>query len=112
MRAAGEHRHRRGSYRNGTIILVAPEFGPTARELGEALRTSVRVALAESESIAADHVTASVAAVTGLVKAEHERVHLLTQAIRRADAAGAGGNRVPCSTRRVLFAFVLLPRKG
>jgi PleD family two-component response regulator len=85
------------SYRNGMIILVAPEFGAgSARELGEALHTTVsKLRLPYSESLASDHVTASVAAVTGLVKGSIERVHLLTQAISKVqDAAGAGGNRV------------------
>src|SRR5580704_17532604 len=85
------------SYRNGMIILVAPEFGAgSARELGESLHTTVsKLRLPYSESLASDHVTASVAAVTGLVKGSIERVHLLTQAISKVqDAAGAGGNRV------------------
>src|SRR5580704_367067 len=85
------------AYRNGLIILVAPEFGASsARELGETLHTTVaKLRLPYSESLASDHVTASVAAVTGLVKGSIERVHLLTQAISKVqDAAGAGGNRV------------------
>ena len=85
------------SYRNGMIILVAPEFGAnSARELGEALHSTVaKLRLPNSESVASDHVTASVATVTGLVKGSVERVHLLTQAIAKVqDAAGAGGNRV------------------
>jgi sigma-B regulation protein RsbU (phosphoserine phosphatase) len=85
------------SYRNGMIILVAPEFGAnSARELGEALHSTItKLRLPNSESIAADHVTASVATVTGLVKGSIERVHLLTQAIAKVqDAAAAGGNRV------------------
>ena len=85
------------SYRNGMIILVAPEFGAnSARELGEALHSTIaKLRLPNSESVASDHVTASVATVTGLVKGSVERVHLLTQAIAKVqDAAGAGGNRV------------------
>ena len=85
------------SYRNGMIILVAPEFGATsARELGEALHSTIaKLRLPNSESVASDHVTASVATVTGLVKGSIERVHLLTQAIAKVqDAARAGGNRV------------------
>jgi len=79
------------------IILVAPEFGATsARELGEALHGTVsKLRLPNPESVASDHVTASVATVTGLVKGSIERVHLLTQAIAKVqDAASAGGNRV------------------
>jgi sigma-B regulation protein RsbU (phosphoserine phosphatase) len=85
------------SYRNGMIILVAPEFGAnSARELGEALHSTIsRLRLPNSESTVSDYVTASVAAVTGQVKGSIERVHLLTQAIAKVqDAAGAGGNRV------------------
>jgi PleD family two-component response regulator len=85
------------SYRNGMIILVAPEFGANAaRELGETLHSMVaKLRLPNSESSVADYVTASVAAVTGQVRGSVERVHLLTQAIAKVqDAAGAGGNRV------------------
>jgi sigma-B regulation protein RsbU (phosphoserine phosphatase) len=85
------------SYRNGMIVLVAPEFGAkSARELGEALHGTVsKLHLSNSESVVSDHVTASVATVTGKVRDSIERVHLLTQAIARVqDAAGAGGNRV------------------
>jgi phosphoserine phosphatase RsbU/P len=85
------------SYRNGMIILVAPEFGANAaRELGEALHSTVaKLRLPNSESSVADYITASVSAVTGQVRGSIERVHLLTQAIAKVqDAAGAGGNRV------------------
>jgi hypothetical protein len=87
------------SYRNGMIILVAPEFSAnSARERGETLHSTIsrlRLRLPNSESTVTDHVTASVAAVTGQVKGSIERVHLLTQAIAKVqDAAGAGGNRV------------------
>jgi phosphoserine phosphatase RsbU/P len=84
------------SYRNGMIILVAPEFGAnSARELGETLHSTVsKLRLPNTES-ATEHVTASVATVTGQVKGSIDRVHLLTQAIAKVqDAAGAGGNRV------------------
>jgi GGDEF domain-containing protein len=85
------------SYRNGMIILVAPEFGAkSARELGEMLHSTVsKLRLPNSESIASNYVTASVAAVTGQVKRSIDRVHLLTQAIAKVqDATAAGGNRV------------------
>jgi PleD family two-component response regulator len=85
------------AYRNGLIILVAPEFGASAaRELGETLHTTVaKLRLANSESTVSDYLTASVAAITGRVKKGMDRVHLLTQAISKVqDAAGAGGNRV------------------
>jgi PleD family two-component response regulator len=85
------------AYRNGTIIVVAPELAAhAAREFGETLCATVaKLRLRNSEAIASDHVTASVAAITGRVKRSVDRVQLLTQAISRVqDAAGAGGNRV------------------
>jgi PleD family two-component response regulator len=85
------------AYRNGTIVLVAPELEASpARDLGETLRSTVaKLRVPNSEAVAADHVTASVAAITGRVKQAVDRVQLLTQAIARVqDAAGAGGNRV------------------
>ena len=85
------------AYRNGTIVLVAPELeAASARDLGEALRTTVaKLRVPNSEAVTSDHVTASVAAITGRVNQAVDRVRLLTQAIARVqDAAGAGGNRV------------------
>jgi PleD family two-component response regulator len=85
------------AYRNGTIILVAPEVGEKgARDLGETLRTTVaKLRLRNSESVVSDYVTASVAAITGHTKRAVDRVHLLTHAIAKVkDAAGAGGDRV------------------
>lgn len=85
------------AYRNGTIVLVAPELAANrASDLGETLRATVaKLRLPNSEAIASDYVTASVAAITGQVKRASDRVHLLTQAISRAqDASGEGGNRV------------------
>jgi len=90
-----------GAYRNGTIVLVAPELGAnSAREFGETLCAAVaKLRLPNSEGVASDHVTASVAAITGRVKRTIDRVQLLTQAISRVqDAAGAGGNRVLAQT--------------
>jgi sigma-B regulation protein RsbU (phosphoserine phosphatase) len=85
------------AYRNGVIILVAPEVGSTAaRELGETLRTAVsKLRLRNSESVVADYVTASVAAITGKAKQAIDRIHLLTHAIAKVqDAASSGGDRV------------------
>jgi PleD family two-component response regulator len=85
------------AYRNGVIILVAPEVGAkSARELGETLRTTVsKLRLPNSESVVSDYVTASVAAITGKAKQAIDRIHLLTHAIAKVqDAAGAGGDRV------------------
>ena len=79
------------------IVLVVPELqSKPALELGEALRAAVsRLGIANPESIAADHVTASVAVVTGRVKRWIDRVHLLTRAISAVPrVAAAGGNRV------------------
>jgi len=89
------------SYRNGMIILVAPEVGMNAaRELGETLRKTVaKLRLPNSESVVSDYITASVVAITGEVRRAVDRVHLLTQAISRVqDAAGAGGDRVLAMT--------------
>jgi PleD family two-component response regulator len=85
------------AYRNGIIILVAPEVGERgAREFAETLRKTVlKLRLRNSESIASDYVTASVAAITGKARRAHDRVQLLTQAIAKSqDAAVAGGDRV------------------
>jgi PleD family two-component response regulator len=85
------------AYRNGVIILVAPEVGSkSARELGETLRTAVsKLRLRNSESVVSDYVTASVAAITGKAKQAIDRIHLLTHAIAKVqDAAGSGGDRV------------------
>jgi PleD family two-component response regulator len=85
------------AYRNGTILLIAPELeAAPARDLGETLRTTVaKLRVPNSEAVAADHVTASVAAITGRVKQAVDRVRLLTQAISGVqNAAGEGGNRV------------------
>jgi PleD family two-component response regulator len=89
------------AYRNGTIILVAPEVGANAaRDLGETLHTTVaKLRLPSSESTLSGHVTASVAAITGKVRRGIDRVHLLTQALSKLqDAALAGGNRVLAMT--------------
>jgi PleD family two-component response regulator len=85
------------SYRNGMIILVAPDFGSNAaRELGERLRLTVaKLRVPNSESVVSDYVTASVVAITGQVKRAVDRVHLLTQAISQVQTAAAdGGDRV------------------
>src|SRR3984885_3834882 len=85
------------SYRNGTIILVAPEVGAnSARELGETLRKTVaKLHLRNSESVVSDYVTASVVAITGRVKRAVDSVQLLTHAISKLqDVTGAGGDRV------------------
>lgn len=85
------------AYRNGLIILVVPEYGVSAaKRLAESLHGAIgKLDIRNSESIAADHVTASVAVVTGRVRRGIGRVHLLTAALSMVnDAATAGGNRV------------------
>jgi GGDEF domain-containing protein len=85
------------AYRNGLIVLVAPELGAAeARALGETIcRAVARLAISNSEAIAADHVTASIAVVSGQVPRGIDRAHLLVQAISNVkSAAAAGGNRV------------------
>jgi len=85
------------SYRNGMMILIAPEVGAhAARELGETLRATIlKLHLRNPEAVASDYVTASVVTVTGRVKRAVDRVQLLTQAISKVkEAAGGGGDRV------------------
>lgn len=85
------------SYRNGLITVVVPDAeAQAAKALGENLRRSIAtLAIGNSEAIAADHLTASVAVATGPVRAGADRVHLLSSAIASAqDAAAAGGNRL------------------
>jgi PleD family two-component response regulator len=85
------------AYRSGMIVLIIPELrARAANALGEALRASVsRLAIRNAEAIAADHVTASVAVVTGRVDGWIDRAHLLTRAILAVPGvSAAGGNRV------------------
>ena len=84
-------------YRDGVIVLVLPEHSRTpALKLGEALRAAVSgLKIANPESIAANHVTASVAVVSGRVKGGTDRIHLLTRAISAlSKVTAAGGDRV------------------
>src|SRR5262245_10431738 len=85
------------AYRHGMIMLVGPELSAElARELGERLcKTVATLEMINSESIAADHVTASVAVATGPARASRDRMNLLSNAISTARAAqAAGGNRM------------------
>lgn len=89
------------SYRNGMIVMVAPEVDSrAAQQLGETLRSTVaKLHLRNSEAVVSDYITASVVAITGRVKRAVDRVQLLTQAIARVkDAATAGGDRVVALT--------------
>ena len=85
------------AYRNGTIVLIAPEVdASSARELGEAIWNAVtKLRLRNPESTASDQVTASVAAITGRMKHNVDPAHLLTEALSKVqDLAATGGNRV------------------
>lgn len=85
------------AYRNGLILLVGPELAAEpARLLAEALRATVsRLDIFNSESIAADRVTASVAVASGTAGISLDRIYLLTNAIATVrNAEAAGGNRV------------------
>ena len=89
------------AYRNGLMLLIGRELPvETARQLGEALQAAVSsLEIASSESIVADHLTASVAVVTAPIGSFLDRMTLLTNAIstvRRAEAAG--GDRVVAVT--------------
>jgi phosphoserine phosphatase RsbU/P len=85
------------AYRHGMIMLVGPELSAElARELGERLcKTVATLEMVNSESIAADHVTASVAVATGPATASSDRMNLLSNAISTLRTAqAAGGNRM------------------
>jgi PleD family two-component response regulator len=85
------------AYHNGLIMLVGPDLSAErARQLGEQLCKAVAALdIVNSESIAADHVTASVAVATGPTNASLEGMQLLTNAISTVrNAEAAGGNRV------------------
>jgi sigma-B regulation protein RsbU (phosphoserine phosphatase) len=89
------------AYKNGMIVLVAPELGTkSARELAQTLHATVqKLRLPNPESVAADYVTASVAVVSGRARRDVDRVQMLTQAISSVQqAAAAGGNRVVALT--------------
>ena len=84
-------------YQNGLILLVGPDLSAEpARQLAEQLCKAVSgLRMVNSESIAADHVTASVAVATGPTSASLDGMHLLTNAISTVrNAEAAGGNRV------------------
>lgn len=85
------------AYRNGLIVLVAPGYDAEAStRLAETLRMEIaRMALANIEATAADHVTVSMAVVSGAATRDANRIRLLTQAIRSVQGSSArGGNEV------------------
>ena len=84
------------AYSDGLMVLVAPGLdAKPASNLAEALRGAVAaLRIKNSEVIAANHVTASVAVVTGRANRGSDRIHLLTRAISAVPKAAARGNRV------------------
>ena len=85
------------SYPNGLIVLVLPELGAdSALNLAETLHADVAaLAIPNSEAIAADHITASIAVTSGRVRSGADRVQLLTRAIATAQKTAAnGGDRI------------------
>jgi phosphoserine phosphatase RsbU/P len=85
------------AYRNGMIVVVAPELeAGSAYRLGEELHAAVaKLGSANPETTVFGNLTASIAAITGSVARDIDRMHLLTRAIAAVqDVAGAGGNRV------------------
>jgi phosphoserine phosphatase RsbU/P len=96
------------AYRDGVIVLVAPmmKAGP-AMLLGEGLRASISgLRIANPESISANHVTASIAVVTGRASRGIDRIHLLTRAISALQkVADAGGDRVMPEYAQTFFPY-------
>jgi phosphoserine phosphatase RsbU/P len=89
------------AYRNGTIVVVAPELDTNAaHRLGEELHAAIsELGSTNSESIVSGNLSASIAAITASVKRDIDRMHLLTRALARVqDVASAGGNRVVALT--------------
>jgi PleD family two-component response regulator len=85
------------SYRNGLIVIVAPDFSAAAaQKLAHALRAAVAgLAITNREFVAADHATASAAVVTGRVGHGSEGTRLLLQAITGVQRDLAeGGDRI------------------
>lgn len=81
------------AYRNGVLILVLPDYGNEAAcKLAETLRQSVaRLQIPNAESLAADHVTASVVVVSGGLRRGIERAHLLRRAMSAIKGVAVGG---------------------
>jgi len=85
------------AYRNGLIVIVAPGYDRTgASRLADAVREEIaHLRLPNVEATAADHVTATVAAVTGTATRDTDRIRLLTQAIGSVHGSSArAGNEV------------------
>jgi len=85
------------AHRDGLIVLIVPELkSESVVALGKALRSAVfDLRIAHTEAIAADHVTASLAVVTGRPNSRIDRLNLLNHAIAAVPRIeAAGGNRV------------------
>jgi PleD family two-component response regulator len=85
------------SYRNGLMVVIVPnDAGNLARKIAEILKAAVaKLAIANPEAIAANHVTLSMAIATSRVNSGADRVKLLSRAIAAAQkTAEAGGNRI------------------
>jgi sigma-B regulation protein RsbU (phosphoserine phosphatase) len=85
------------AYRGEIIVLIAHEMkSEVAVRLGETLHAAIAdLRLANPESIAANHVTASITVVTGRAAPGIDRVRLLTRAMSALEkTVAAGGDRV------------------
>jgi phosphoserine phosphatase RsbU/P len=85
------------AYRNGLIVVIAPEFGPSnGKKLAQSMCAAIaRLGIDSQELAGAGNVTATAAVVTGRVKRGPERVKLLMQAIASVERSTAdGGNCV------------------
>ncbi len=85
------------AYRNGLIVVIAPDFGPSSgKKLAQSMCAAIAQLGIDSQDLSgAGHVTATAAVVTGRVKRGPERVKLLMQAIASVERSTAdGGNCV------------------
>jgi len=84
-------------YRNGLIVIIAPDISTTAaQKLAQSLRAAIAaLGIANRELVAADHVTASAAVVTGRASGGPDRAKLLMKAIASVQRMAAdGGNQM------------------
>jgi PleD family two-component response regulator len=85
------------AYRNGLIIIVAPDISADdAAALAQSMRAAIaRLAISNREFVASDTVSASAAVVSARVRGGSERVKLLMKAIAGAQRSAAeGGDRM------------------
>ena len=84
-------------YRNGLIVIVAPDTGAAdAAKLAQTVRAAIaRLAIPNREFVTSDRVTASAAVVSARVQGGSERVKLLMKAIAGVQrSSAAGGDRM------------------